>query len=729
MPDQFEITIERSIFRAPDSPFAILQGTSKDGHLRTVCGALESFAHGDRLTVTATRSDHPRFGEQWKVTEAALMEPDDRPSRRAFLQSIDGIGPGRADELLDLYGDDVFDRIDEAPIKVFSTLPGVGKKTSEKAARSWRERRQIKEVLVLLQEARIEASQGVAARASRTFGGRTLEILEENPFALMELHGVGFRDADRLATHLGFPPDSPRRVKAGCQHILREAKATEGHLFLPVSDLTGRACDLLELPEERLDLTRTLTGAKGIVVSEGSVYTAGAYRAETNFAADLWMLATDLNQAISIDPETLDPALTESQRLAVAGCLGRRLTLITGPPGVGKTTIIREVVKCAREHRLEVALAAPTGRAAARMAQASGVSASTVHRLLGLRGEGAPPERSGGNPLTADLVILDEASMLDVELAAMLTDALDDHARLVLVGDADQLPPPGPGDALAELLASPVISHFQLNDVFRQAERSTLLRAAAKIRIGQPPRFQPREGDVGDLAGFWSKDEAELLEEAVRQAREVLPARLGVSPDEIQVIAPMYAGGAGIDALNSRLREVANPDGLPVMGGRLRIGDRLIQTRNDYSLVSDSGEPLVNGAFCQVTGHREGRDGGLEASMEDGSRIFIPGSQTTSLKLGYAVSVHKSQGSEWPGTVVVVPPVPESSFLTRRLLRTALTRARKHCQVVACPTTFRAAISRADQSSRHCAVVDRIERSFEQAIQRELQDNPFAAAS
>ncbi|MBN8867311.1 MAG: AAA family ATPase [Solirubrobacterales bacterium] len=721
MPETFDITIGRTVFRAPDSAFAVLQGTTSEGEPRTLCGELGSFTQGDRLEVTANAGSHPRFGPRWDVESAVVREPDDRASRKVFLESIDGIGEGRAEELLDLFGDDVFDQIDRAPEAVFGGLTGVGTKTARKAAKSWQERRQIRELVGLLHSARIDASQGIAARAAKAFGPECVEKVRSDPFSLIDLPGVGFRDADRLASHLEFPPDSSDRIRAACLHLLREAKASEGHLFLTHEDLAARAGQLLALPLDRFDLGIDLQSARGVVDRDGRFYLASAYRAETNFAADVWMLATDLDRTITIDPESLDPSLTESQRYAVAGCLGQRLTLITGPPGVGKTTIIREVVRCAREHGLTVALTAPTGRAATRMAQAAGSPASTVHRLLGLRGDGAQPERSGSNPLTADLVVCDESSMLDVELAAMLTDALKDGARLVLVGDADQLPPPGAGDALAELLVSPVISHFQLSQVFRQAERSTLLRAAAKIRVGAVPRFTPREGDVADLSGFWSKSESELIDEAVRQAREVLPQKLGIDPDEVQVIAPMYRGGAGIDELNRRLREAANPSGEKIIGGRLRVGDKLIQTKNDYSLVAESGEPLVNGAFCQVHGYRDGRDGGLEANCEDGSRIFIPTSQSPSLKLGYAISVHKSQGSEWPGTVVVIPPAERSSFLTRRLLRTALTRARRHCHVVACPTTFRAAIGRADQQVRNCAVVERIEDSFERAIQRELE--------
>ncbi len=720
MPESFRVTLNRVVFQAVDSPFAVIAGADPEDRPVTLTGELGSFREGDRLEVTGRRTNHPRFGERWEVENALLVEPDDRRSRLAFLESIDGIGPGRASLLLEAHGDSIFERIDEAPERVFRELPAVGEKTARKAARSWRSRRQIRELLTVFQEAAMDSPHSLASRVVKTFGDRAREVLSQDPFALLDLPGVGFREADRLATFMGIPPDSFRRMGAGIIHVLREAKGSEGHLFLNETDLASRLAPLLGLPPESLHLKEVVDATSGIVESEGRFYTSSAYHAETNFAADIWTLATDMSRTVTVNPDELDPSLTESQRYAVAGCLGQRLTLISGPPGVGKTTIIRELCRVARKEALSVALTAPTGRAATRMSQAAGTPAATVHRLLGLRGDGAPPEKNAGNPLTADLVICDEASMLDVELAAKLTDALDDNARLVLVGDADQLPPPGAGDALAELLASPAISHFELTNVFRQADRSTLLRAAAKIRLGKVPSFQARPEDVADVTGFWSHDAQQLLGEAVRQARQVLPAKLGIPPDEVQVIAPMYRGPAGIDQLNESLRLEANPHGREIMRGRLRVGDRLIQTRNDYNLVAGNGEPFVNGAFCQIVGEREGSDRGIEVLCEDGSEMFIPASQTNSLKLGYAISVHKSQGSEWPATVVVLPPCPESSFLTRRLLRTALTRARQHCHVVACPTTFRAAVGRADQSVRNCAVVERIEASFERAIQREL---------
>jgi len=272
--------------------------------------------------------------------------------------------------------------------------------------------------------------------------------------------------------------------------------------------------------------------------------------------------------------------------------------MISGPPGVGKTTIIRAIADTAKAQGLLTSLTAPTGRAASRMTQLSGKPASTVHHLLGIMGRGIAPEYNAGNPLPADIVICDEASMLDVELAAKLTDALKPDAHLVLVGDADQLPPPGAGDALAELLASPAISHHRLTQVFRQAARSTLLKTAASIRVGQVPNFETLPEDVADLGAFWSADEDALASRAIQAARIELPEKLGISPDEVQVIAPMYRGAAGIDALNAGLRELANPNGVAVMGGRLREGDRLIQTKTDYTLISESGEPFVNGASC-----------------------------------------------------------------------------------------------------------------------------------
>lgn len=722
--ETFEIEIERVMFQANDSPYAVLVGRTPGGDTRTLCGELESVSEGDSLTVEATRSEHSRYGLRWQVQSARLKEPDDRPSRVAFLCSIDGIGKARAEQLVDAFGDTVLEDIDRDPEASFRALEGVGEKTAERAARSWRDRRHIRAVMALLDDAGIAPSQGIASRAIDAWESEAVTRLSRDPYLLMDLTSVGFTEADRLALHLGVATDATERIQAGALHLLREAKGSDGHLFLPLNDLRSRVSKLLRVSPDELVLEVSLANARGIVVDEDRCYTKGAYRSETNFSADVWLLANAPLQARTVRPEDLDPMFTEDQRHAIAACFQQQLTLISGPPGVGKTTVIREVVAIAKKLHLEVALIAPTGRAATRMAKVSGHPASTIHRLLGFRGDGYPPEHDAENPLTADLIVSDEASMLDVELGARLLDAMSDTAKLVLVGDPDQLPPPGPGDALAQLLASPALPHHRLTQVFRQAERSTLLQAAAKIRLGQHPHFEVREGDTDDLGVIWSADPRVLREQAVRAARETLPDRLGLTADEVQVIAPIYRGEAGVDALNAAIRERANPHGEEIMGGRLRIGDRLIMTKNDYSLVADDGEPLVNGAFCTVTGFIPGRDACLKVVCEHGAKLKIPTAQAAALKLGYAITAHKSQGSEWPATVVVLPPAQTNVFLTRRLLRTALTRARRYCLVVADEPTFRAAVGRADHNTRNCAVIERITGMFDRAVERELASGP-----
>lgn len=724
MSKTFDFTAERVVFKASDSAFAVLMGHDSEGRPQTLCGPLSQVAEGERMTVVATASDHPRFGPRWEVESVTLKEPDDRPSRIAFLCSIDGIGRSRAEALDDMFGDSTFKEIDRQPEATFLSLPKVGKATAMKAAVSWKERRHVREVMRLLGESGIKETQAIASRAVDEWGSIALETLNDDPYCLVELPGVGFLDADRLAKHLGVADTSSRRIQAAALHLLREAHGAKGHMYLPGGELTLQLAQLLGLSTEQLDVDIDLVAAPKIRCENDRYYTSSAYRAETNLAADIWLMAESASTREPIAEDDLDPTLTEDQKRAVAACWTQRLVMISGPPGVGKTTIIRAITDTAKAQGLLTSLTAPTGRAASRMTQLSGKPASTVHRLLGILGRGIAPEYNAGNPLPADIVICDEASMLDVELAAKLTDALKPDAHLVLVGDADQLPPPGAGDALAELLASPAISHHRLTQVFRQAARSTLLKAAASIRVGQVPNFETLPEDAADLGTFWSADEGALSARAIQAARIELPEKLGISPDDVQVIAPMYRGDAGIDALNAGLRELANPNGLAVMGGRLREGDRLIQTKTDYTLISESGEPFVNGAFCTFDFFNPaegGNDPFLSVTCEDGSKLEIPSSRTASLKLGYAISAHKSQGSEWPATVVVLPPASTNQFLTRRLLRTALTRARTYCYLVADPATFSAAVGRADQSVRHCAVMERIEQSLDLAIERERE--------
>lgn len=721
MSETFDFTADRVVFKAPDSAFAVLAGHDSDGAPQTLCGPISQVVEGERLTVSGTLSNHPRFGPRWEVESVEIREPDDRPSRITFLRSIEGIGQARAEALEDLFGEGTFDQIDEDPKAAFRLLPNVGEATAAKAAASWQARRHVRQVMRLLTDSGIKESQSIASRAVTEWGAETAEKLNDDPYALINLVGVGFVDADRLAGYLGVPDTDRQRIQAGALHLLREAHGAQGHMYLPGGELTLRLANLLDLSAQDLDLELDLEMARGISSENDRYYTAAALRAERNFASDIWLLADSPGVLGSVVGDDLDPSLADDQRQAIRAVWRQRLTMISGPPGVGKTTIIKAIGTIAKSHGLRISLTAPTGRAASRMTPVSGIPASTIHRLLGIIGRGIEPEHTAVNPLPADIVICDEASMLDVELAAKLTDALHPEAHLVLVGDADQLPPPGAGDALAELLASPAISHHRLTQVFRQAAHSTLLKAAASIRVGQLPNFHTLPDDVDDLGVHWSSDEAELAERAVQAARVEIPERLGISPDEVQVIAPMYRGGAGIDALNSMLRDLANPHGRPVMGGRLREGDRLIQTKTDYSLIADSGEPLVNGAFCSFEEFLEGDDPQLVVTCEDGSTLEIPSARSGSLKLGYAISAHKSQGSEWPAAVVVLPPAATNRFLTRRLLRTALTRARRYCYLVADPETFSAAVGRADQSVRHCAVMERIEQSLEHAIERERE--------
>lgn len=713
--------VDRVLFRATDSTFAVLLTTDFEGHPRTLAGELGDVSEGERLEVTGTSIDHPRFGPQINVATMTILEPDDRDSRIAFLRSIKGIGETRAETLVDTLGPTVLERIDADPNGVFRTLEGVGEKTATKAAESWRNRRGVREVMTLLADAGIKDAQRVATRAVSRWESDTVERLENDPYELCDLSGVNFPVADQLGRHLGVPAASRRRVETAAIYVLQEAEIRQSHVYLPAPELELRLLELLNLSTGDFVLQDCLLETHLVRVDGDRVYRTNAYRAETTLAADITLFAETTNRLADVSDDELDPSLTDDQRGVVRAAFARPIVAVTGPPGVGKTTVISEVVATAKRHGVTVALTAPTGRAARRMTQLTNHPATTVHRLLGIVGKGQPPERSAADPIPAQLVILDEASMLDVDLAAMLTDAIAPGTHIVLVGDPDQLPPPGIGEAFAEVLGAPGISHHRLTQVFRQAAHSKLLKAAARIRVGKLPRFETEEGDRCDLTFDWITSGNDALDATVRAATTDLPDRLGIDASDLQVIAPMYKGPAGIDELNGKLRDHLNPNGDPVLGGRLRRGDVLIQTKTDYSLVTDQGDPFVNGAFCRLDDLREGENPCLIATDENGGAMEIPTDRASTLKLGYAISVHKSQGSEWPVTVVVLPPAERSRFLNRRLLRTALTRARRHCHVVAHPATFAAAVGRADTSDRFCALSERIEDAYEASVLRELE--------
>jgi exodeoxyribonuclease V alpha subunit len=676
-----QVRVRRVRFRSPDDRFAILEAEADgDGvilRLRHIPIAVEA---GDVLQVSGRWQRHPTHGRQVVVRAARPATPQGRRATLSFLGSIDGVGRGRAEKLMALLGADLFAAVDSDPEGCFLALPGMGTKTARRAAESWRARRGLRELHLLLAE---HGLARLATRLDKHYGGpgRAEAAIRSDPYRLTEVHSVGFVTADKIAGSVGVDPASPRRAHAAIVHLLREAES-DGHSFLPWSGagglvrcaeaLLGSAC-----PQERvLELARE--GAVRLEpLDDGrtAVYRAATHRRERRVARRLRDLAGAPMRPDAARASTarLPVELTEQQQRAVSGALRSGLSVVTGGPGTGKSTLIRALLEAARGEDLRVELCAPTGRAARRLTQLtdSGEPAATVHRLVEWDSIENRPGRDAEHPLDADLVVCDEASMLNLQTIEMLLDALPAKSGLVLVGDVDQLPPIGAGKPFADLIDSGTVPVVRLTRIFRQAARSMIVQAAHAMNTGRLPDFRPLPEQQRDAFFIARSEPAAVADEIVELAARRLPAFYDADPvRDIQVLSPIYKGPMGIVELNRRLRERLNPDGAPALRGRLRVGDKLIQTRNDHVTG------LVNGQVAELLEDRPGGEPGEgELLLDvDGDRAEVPYDRASSLVHAYAISVHKSQGSEIP---VVVVPVHRSHaiMLTRNLLYTAVSRA------------------------------------------------------
>jgi exodeoxyribonuclease V alpha subunit len=668
-----EVKVFAVAFTSPDRSFGIVivdDGTERFPLVGPVCH-LES---DDRVRVVGRREQHPSRGERVRALELETLDPDNADARIAYLKSLPGFGPKRAATAVQRLGENAFEIIDADPRSVLARFLPASK--AVEAAEAWGTRRLSRELHMLLGPLGLAH---VAPLVEDRFGEQALATVREDPFALTELAGVGFATADRIAASVGFS-DPARRAQAACVHILKEA-ADDGHAYLPADAVVEAAGALLDTHVE-VDALVTLAEDGRVVDEEGRVYLARIHATEIDVAHHLRrraqrVLTADEPAAAGAGagaaggPDGPELALSEEQLDAAEGALRDGVTVVTGGPGCGKTTLISEIVRSAEARDLSVALCAPTGKAARRMAEATGVYASTVHRLLGWGADG--PVKCAADPVEADVVVCDEASMLNLSLLALLLDALEPHTRLVLVGDADQLPPIGAGQPFADLVAAGAVPVHRLTEVFRQARRSLLVRAAHEINSGRPPGFEAGADDARDLFLVERTNPEELVAQVVGLAADRLPSHLGIEPSGVQVIAPMHRGPAGVHILNERLRAALNPDGAPAYHQRFRLGDRLLATRNDH----ENG--LMNGEIVTLLDDDKARQ--RLVLSRDGDVVTIGYETAASLTLGYAITVHKAQGSESPAIVLALHQT-HRRMLVRPLIYTALTRARRACCVV-----------------------------------------------
>lgn len=709
-PEALAVEVARVRFQAPDTGFAVLDAVTDDGEEVVVCGPLAHVGPGEAMEVRGAWREHPRHGRQLHVTDVRVAEPASDAALLALLGSVKHVGPAGAAFLLRRHGAGVLEAVDADPHARLREVPGIGPVRIDAAVASWREARALRGVRLFLDAHGVPAA--VAARVVRVLGADAVGVLTDDPYRLAELDGVGFATADALARALGVEPGDPRRLAAGVLHVLREAEG-EGHCHLPRAELRARAGRLLGAdPDAAVDalaasgavvVERAGAGAASGVAPDGAasgdelVADARLHRVETRLAERIRGLLDA--EPVHGGPPPRRPAgggfvPTDAQWHAVQRALAHRLSILTGGPGVGKTAALRTLVDVLRERRLRATLCAPTGKAARRMAEATGAEASTIHRLLGWQpGEGFV--HGPGDPIPgADVLIVDEASMLDVRLAGALFGAVGDRTHVVLVGDPDQLAPVGPGRVLDDLLASEEVPVTRLTEVFRQAARSLIVRAAHAIDEGRPPPREIPDDVERDFYLVRRAGAAAIFAEVVSLAAERLPRHLGLDPRaDVQVLAPMHRGPVGIDAFNEELRARLNPDGAAIPGTPLRVGDRVVQTRNDHE------RQLMNGEIGVLLDHDRER-GVAHLATDDGRTLALPDGALDTLRLAHAMSVHKAQGSSAPA--VVVPLFGgHRIMLTRNLVYTALTRAERMAVFVGEPAALELALRRVDARRRH----------------------------
>ncbi|PJT46820.1 ATP-dependent RecD-like DNA helicase [Streptomyces albidoflavus] len=693
-----EAVLERITYANEENGYTVARvDTGRGGgELLTVVGALLGAQPGEALRMEGRWGSHPQYGKQFTVENYTTVLPATVQGIRRYLGSglIKGIGPRIADRITEHFGVDTLDVI-ETDAKRLVEVPGLGPKRTKMIAAAWEEQKAIKEVMVFLQGVGVTTS--VAVRIYKKYGDASISVVRNQPYRLAaDVWGIGFLTADRIAQAVGIPHDSPDRVKAGLQYALSQS-SDQGHVYLPEDRLIADAVKLLQVDtglvidclgelaaDEEGVVREKVPGPDGEPVT--AVYLVPFHRAEVSLAAQLLRLLrapddrmpafrdVDWEKALGWLARRTGTELAPEQRDAVRLALTEKAAVLTGGPGCGKSFTVRSVVELARAKGAKVVLAAPTGRAAKRLAELTGAEASTVHRLLELRpGGDAAYDRE--RPLDADLVVVDEASMLDVLLANKLVKAVAPGAHLLFVGDVDQLPSVGAGEVLRDLLADggPIPS-VRLTRIFRQAQRSGVVTNAHRINAGTPPLTQ----GLDDFFLFVEDDTEEVGRLTVDVAARRVPARFGLDPRrDIQVLAPMHRGPAGAGALNGLLQQAitpARPD-LPEkrFGGRVfRVGDKVTQIRNNY-------EKGLNGVFNGTVGvvtALNAEEQRLTVLTDEDEEVPYDFDELDELAHAYAVTIHRSQGSEYPAVVV---PVTTSAWmmLQRNLLYTAVTRAKK----------------------------------------------------
>ncbi len=707
-----EGSVERILHRNEETGWGVLLFELEDSGAIKAVGHFPGVSPGENLRLAGEWVEHPKFGRQFSASSFHSAEPASLEGIERYLASfVDGIGSDLAKKIVKKFGRETLAVLAEEPGRL-TEVRGVGKKRRKRILKAWEETRAVRDAMMFLQGYGVSAAY--AMKIYRRFDQRTIAVVRSNPYRLTEVRGIGFHRADAIARSQGMPHDSPERLAAGTIHALEEASSREGHMFLPRRELGRRVRDLLAVGAELVEAAienqcreDRLRGVAG-VAGEQPIFLPRLEAAERAVARRLGSLLAKEAPPLKVEAEMAIHkfeareriTLAEAQRETLRRMVASKVLVLTGGPGTGKTTLTKGIVYVASLAGLKVKLAAPTGRAAKRLAEATGGEARTIHRLLGYRDGGFA--HGEDDLLEVDLLVIDEASMLDTPLARHLLLALPDAARLVIVGDVDQLPSVGPGRVLGDLIDCGKIPVVRLTEIFRQARKSLIVVNAHRVIHGELP-IRGTDPDEADFFAAYREDPAAALAEATDLVATRIPAQFGLAPmRDIQVIAPMRRGILGIENLNAELQDLLNPRGeAPKWAGqRFRKGDRVMQTSNNYDLE------VFNGEIGSVIGFdSEERKVFVEL---DGRAVGYPTRNLDELELAYAVTIHKSQGSEFP-CVLIVLHSQHFVMLQRNLLYTAITRGKRLVIVVGSRRALAIATRTETTQRRETLLVERLQ--------------------
>ncbi len=726
--------VEHIVFRNNDNGYTVFQLVSEEKEL-TCVGLFSVLAEGELVQVSGHMKEHPLYGEQLQVEQYELLAPEDETAMERYLGSgaIKGIGAAMAARIVRRFKGDTFRIIEEEPERL-AEVKGISEKKAMEISAQMEEKKDLRQAMMFLTQYGI--SVPLAVKIYQQYGNRTYQVVEENPYRLADdISGIGFKIADEIASRIGIHTDSDYRIRSGLLYVLLQATG-EGHTCLPKEDLLHRASALLGVEEEQMETQlMNLCMDRKLVMKEQNgkvmVWYGQYYYMELNVAKMLHdlnleceMEESQIVKKLSKVEKQASITLDEMQRKAVVEAVKNGVLVITGGPGTGKTTTINAIIRYFETEDMEILLAAPTGRAAKRMTEATGWEAVTIHRLLELSGvpsddrSTASFERNEENPLEADVIIIDEMSMVDIFLMNALLKAVSVGTRLILVGDINQLPSVGPGCVLKDIIRAGSCPVVQLTRIFRQASQSDIIVNAHKINRGEHVTLDNKSRDFFFLQ---RQDPNVILRVVLALVQEKMPRYVDARPTDIQVLTPMRKGSLGVENLNEMLQRYLNPPSSEknekeTARGRFREGDKVMQiknnyqieweARNRYGIAIDKGTGIFNGDMGIVQ-QIDLLAETMEVLFDDYRTVTYSFQMLEELELAYAVTIHKSQGSEYPAVVIPLLTGPRM-LMNRNLLYTAVTRARSCVTLVGSPETFAQMIDNASEQTRYSGLYDRI---------------------